>query len=100
MQHPGPAQESRRPRGRHASTSRCRHLTQLPLPQDVIDPGALAWAADGPPVLVPPPLLVTALLPNGGVPDRRRPPSGQKLRRLGVNVGLGGPPPFDDYLSG
>ena len=67
----------------------------------MIEPGSLAWAASSPPVLVPPPLLVTALLPNGGVPDRRRPPSGLKLRRLGVNVGSDsdGPPPFDDYKS-
>ncbi len=67
--------------------------------QDTVDPGGLAWAASSPPILIPPPLLVTALLPNGGIPDRRRPPSGLKLRLLGVNVGTGAPEPFKDYAS-
>ena len=68
--------------------------------QDVIEPGALGWAAASPPVPMPQPLLVTALLLNGGIPDRRRPPSGLKLRRLGVNVGTDEPPPFEDYREG
>ena len=66
----------------------------------------MAWASEGPSVPVPQPLLLTALLPNGGIPERPSllPAGGPKLTRLGVNVRGGGVfgegyRAFGDYLA-